>query len=56
MSAGRKTRRKSQKKIPSQPRETKGININLMGRELEAAPDGEERQLVAPVDFIKQEK
>jgi cell division protein ZapA len=37
----------------SEPRESKGVTINVMGREFRvAAPGGEERQLVASVDFL----
>lgn len=37
----------------SKPRETKGTTISVMGREFRvAAPDGEERQLVASVELL----
>ena len=36
-----------------EPKEAKGITINVMGREFRvAAPDGEERQLLAAVDLL----
>ena len=37
----------------SEPKESKGVTINVMGREFRvAAPGGEERQLVASVEFL----
>ena len=37
----------------SESKETKGITINVMGREFRvAAPNGEERQLVASVELL----
>jgi len=37
----------------SETKETKGVTINVMGREFRvAAPGGEERQLVASVDYL----
>ena len=37
----------------SEAKEPKGVTINVMGREFRvAAPGGEERQLVASVDFL----
>lgn len=36
-----------------EPKEAKGITINVMGREFRvAAPEGEERQLVASVELL----
>lgn len=37
----------------SEPKEPKGVTINVMGREFRvAAPGGEERQLAASVEFL----
>lgn len=37
----------------SEAKETKGVTINVMGREFRvAAPGGEERQLVASVEYL----
>lgn len=37
------------------PKEPKGVTISVMGREFRvAAPSGEERQLLASVDFLNQ--
>ena len=37
----------------SETKDAKGVTINVMGREFRvAAPPGEERQLVASVDFL----
>lgn len=37
----------------SETKETKGVTINVMGREFRvAAPGGEERQLIASVDYL----
>ena len=39
----------------SKPKEAKGTTISVMGREFRvAAPDGEERQLVASVELLNQ--
>lgn len=51
MSAGQDATKES--KNTKSAKETKGITINVMGREFRvAAPDGEERQLVASVDLL----
>ena len=51
MSAGQDTMKES--KNTKSAKETKGITINVMGREFRvAAPDGEERQLAASVDLL----
>jgi cell division protein ZapA len=40
-------------KASKEPKEPKGVTISVMGREFRvAAPNGEERQLVASVDFL----
>ena len=43
----------SDAKAAKQVKDAKGVTITVMGREFRvAAPDGEERQLVASVDFL----
>ena len=50
MSAAQDTMKDSKS---SKPKETKGTTISVMGREFRvAAPDGEERQLVASVELL----
>ena len=40
-------------KTPKEVKDPKGVTITVMGREFRvAAPDGEERQLLASVDFL----
>ena len=40
-------------KEAKEPKESKGVTISVMGREFRvAAPNGEERQLLASVDFL----
>ena len=51
MSAAQDATKESKNAKPA--KEVKGITINVMGREFRvAAPDGEERQLVASVDLL----
>jgi len=51
MSAAQDVTKESKNAKPA--KEVKGITINVMGREFRvAAPDGEERQLVASVDLL----
>jgi cell division protein ZapA len=43
----------SETKESKQAKDVKGVTINVMGREFRvAAPGGEERQLIASVDFL----